>query len=171
MNKFFIPILLFVALTLFGAPFMTIISNTTTQDNIDIASIAKLTFNADQMTVAGPGRQFALSTIRKIVFSGTLYSELLQLPSPLTSQVHPNPFSLHTDLTLTGISNGPLRVFLFDCQGRKVATLHDRESKPEKTVIHWDGKDQNSRPLASGRYLLHINMNGKIRTSRLIISR
>ena len=73
-------------------------------------------------------------------------------PASLDLQVYPNPMR---DLTLLKISlpnDGRGSLKIFDLQGREVAAIFDGEINAGSQILSWNGRDKNSKPLATGIY-------------------
>ncbi len=86
-------------------------------------------------------------------------------------EVHPNPVVREAQIEYRLAAPGPVRLCLYDSQGRWIRTLvHD----PQEASVHrlaWDGLDQSGRAVAAGAYLLRLEAGGFAETRRLLLLR
>jgi len=90
----------------------------------------------------------------------------------LASTVAPNPVRGSGILTFATTQSGPLRVYLFDVNGKLVRRLADEPSSPpgyHDIVI--DGRDDRSRALASGIYLYRVESAEGTVAGRIVLVR
>ncbi len=90
--------------------------------------------------------------------------ELFQLEPPW-----PNPFNPGTSLTFTLDRPAPVRLRIYDLQGRLVATLLDAALPAGRHHAHWAGRDQAGRPQPAGVYLCRLDDGQRWRSQRLIL--
>ena len=83
------------------------------------------------------------------------------VPQPFA--ISPNPFNPGTVLTLDVQVEGQVRVEVFDCRGRNMATVWSGWSDGQPLRVFWDGRDRGGHPLASGVYLFRLEGPGGIR--------
>ncbi len=85
----------------------------------------------------------------------------------------PNPFNPSTTvrLYLPGAvgQQAPLRLSVFDLQGRLVRTLHDGPAATGWDTWVWDGRDARGRAQASGLYFLRAESGAVVRTQKLAL--
>lgn len=62
---------------------------------------------------------------------------------------------------------GPARLAVFDVQGRLVRGLLDGETSAGERVMTWDGRDDGGSPVASGLYLVRLDVGGQVLTRSL----
>ena len=88
------------------------------------------------------------------------------------AQNYPNPFAGTTRIAFEVPfgERGPVRLSVFDIQGRRVATLTHRPLPPGRHEVIWNGHAEDGRPLASGLYLYRIEHGARqiTRTMTLI---
>jgi hypothetical protein len=93
-------------------------------------------------------------------------------PPPVSLRVgpaSPNPFSSRTGIALEVPGSGlPVRVYVLDASGRRVAVLHEGTVPAGRTVLHWSGADFRSRPLASGVYWIVAESGGERGALRVV---
>lgn len=81
------------------------------------------------------------------------------IPLPETTQIlslFPNPVKGRTTIIYSIASPQLVRLAIFDITGRKVRTLLNEKKPTGYYAISWDGKDDDSRALPPGVYLLKI---------------
>ncbi len=87
------------------------------------------------------------------------------------SQNYPNPFNPSTTISfdIPGLSGTkqPVSLIVFDLRGRPVKTLFDSELEPGSHRIHWDGRDDRGRSVASGIYLYRLKVHEEAFTRKM----
>ncbi len=83
----------------------------------------------------------------------------------------PNPFNAETSIAVGLPQAGKVDLVLFDLLGRPVRHLALGAYPAGNHVFHWDGRDDDQRPVASGVYLVRLTLEGTRRTSRLTLLR
>lgn len=86
-------------------------------------------------------------------------------------QAYPNPFNPRLQLRLEMSRSTEAEVVVLDVAGRRVRRLHSGLLPRGETVLHWDGKDQQGQPLASGVYWLRAAAGTEVRTARAVLVR
>jgi len=104
-------------------------------------------------------------------FEGSAEVRVIDPPgAPLTASVAPNPLNPSGVLTISVPSAGPLKVKLFDSQGRLVRRLIDERLVPAGVRrITFDGRGEGSRALPSGIYFYRVETAGGVVNGRLAI--
>ena len=98
--------------------------------------------------------------------------EMLGLPAgPQLQQNAPNPFNSETVISWFLLSPGPVRLEVFSLTGQRVAVLHQGPEKAGVHRVHWDGRDGQGRPLASGVYLYRLVTPERVHTRKLTLLR
>lgn len=101
-----------------------------------------------------------------------LAQELIGLPSESELQQNrPNPFNSETVISWVLLRPGPARVEMFALTGQRVAVLHQGPKKAGVHRVHWDGRDSEGRPLASGVYLYRLVTSNAVLTRKLTLLR
>ncbi|MCY3760407.1 MAG: Ig-like domain-containing protein, partial [Gemmatimonadetes bacterium] len=101
-----------------------------------------------------------------------LARELIGLPEgPQLQQNAPNPFNSLTVLSWFQLRPGPARVEVFALTGQRVAVLHQGPKKAGIHRVHWNGRDDSRRPLASGVYLYRLVTDETVQTRKLTLLR
>ena len=101
-----------------------------------------------------------------------LAREMIGLPDgPQLQQNAPNPFNSETVISWFLLRPGPARVEVFALTGQRVAVLHQGAKKAGVHRVHWDGRDDRGRPLASGVYLYRLVTDESVQTRKLTLLR
>ena len=91
------------------------------------------------------------------------------MPTPTTfslAQNYPNPFRTTTTITYGIRRSGPVRLDVFDVQGRRVATLVSGIFAPGQYRVTWD-----ATTLASGVYFYQLQAGGRTLTRQMTVVR
>ena len=101
-----------------------------------------------------------------------LARELIGLPDgPQLQQNAPNPFNSETVISWFLLRPGPARVEVFALTGQRVAVLRQGPEKAGVHRVHWNGRDDRGRPLASGVYLYRLVTDEAVQTRKLTLLR
>ena len=99
-------------------------------------------------------------------------NKLIGLPDELQLQQNaPNPFNSQTVLSYFLPKSGPVRLELFSVIGQRVAVLHQGLQPAGYHQLHWEARDSQGRPLASGMYLYRLVTDEGILTRKLTLLR
>ncbi len=71
----------------------------------------------------------------------------------------PNPFNPLTKIAFALDRNGPVRLEVFDLQGRLVRTLANEPMTAGEHTVIWDGRAADGQPAASGTYVYRLSAN------------
>ena len=82
---------------------------------------------------------------------------------------YPNPFNPSTTVTFTLPQPTQVRLTVHDLRGRLVAILVDARQAAGTHSAAWDGRDRHGRAAAAGVYLLQLQVEGEIRTGRMVL--
>jgi len=80
----------------------------------------------------------------------------------------PNPFNPETTVSFVLPSAAPVRLQVFDVEGRLVSTLVDQSMPPGRHRVRWDGLDSRGSPVATGTYFYRLTA-GKRSLSRKML--
>jgi hypothetical protein len=90
-------------------------------------------------------------------FQGQLTIQLIAGGGALAASLAPNPLNPEATLTYFTASPGPVKITVFDLQGRRVRTLVDKSSVGAGYHdVRVDGRDGSGGKLASGVYFYRI---------------
>ncbi len=101
-----------------------------------------------------------------------LARERIGLPDgPLLQQNAPNPFNSQTVISWFLLFPGPARLEVFALNGQRVAVLSRGPHKAGLHRLHWDGRDGQGQPLASGTYLYRLVTAEEVWARKLVLIR
>jgi len=83
----------------------------------------------------------------------------------------PNPFNSQTVLSYFLRHPSSATVEVFSLTGQRVALLHQGPQQPGVHRLHWNGRDDFGRPVASGMYLYRLVTDERVLTRKLILLR
>ena len=112
---------------------------------------------------------FGSSSQAKLV---AMAQEMLGLPAGTELQQNaPNPFNSETVISWFLLEPGPARLEVFSLTGQRVAVLHRGRQQAGYYRLHWDGRDDEGRPLGSGVYLYRLVTGESVMTRKLTLLR
>ena len=101
-----------------------------------------------------------------------LAGEMLGLPREAELQQNwPNPFNSETVISWFLARPGPARVEVFSLTGQRLAVLRQGPQQAGYHRLHWDGRDDEGRPLGSGVYLYRLVTSEGVLTGKLTLLR
>lgn len=87
------------------------------------------------------------------------------------SQNYPNPFRLNTAIEFTAPKDGKVTLEVYDLSGRLVRTLIDDHRLRGTFAVHWDGRDETGRRVASGVYFCRLRTDRLSQSRRMVLLR
>jgi hypothetical protein len=117
------------------------------------------------------------STVTGPVWSFTTGGGATDVPGgrlPAVSALYgavPNPFNPQTTLSFDVARAGRVSLKIYGVDGRLVATVVDGSLEPGHHTRVWQGVDQQGRSLASGAYLMRLEVADGVHTRRLTLLR
>lgn len=81
----------------------------------------------------------------------------------------PNPFNPATKIAFALDRTGPVRLAIFDLQGRLVRTLVDESLVAGTYDRVWDGRDDAGQPAASGAYVYRLTADGQTLSHKMTL--
>ena len=84
---------------------------------------------------------------------------------------YPNPFNSGTIFGFALPQRQMVELAVFNLLGQQVATLHRGPLEAGWHRLHWDGRDQRGRPLATGLYLYRLTGGEGALTRKLLLLR
>jgi hypothetical protein len=94
-------------------------------------------------------------------------------PSILLDQNFPNPFNSDTAIRFELPKMTDVELAIFNLTGQQVATLAEGERRVGTYTVHWDGRGDDGRELASGVYLyrLRTDRGKRVEMRKLLLLR
>ena len=102
-----------------------------------------------------------------VIVAGRLTVDL-----PRVTTLHqnaPNPFNPKTTIYFDLASKGPVALKIYGVDGRLVRTLVNEELTVGRYTAVWNGTDDTGRRLASGTYLLRLQVLEKVQTRKMLL--
>jgi hypothetical protein len=84
---------------------------------------------------------------------------------PLEAALHsgmPNPFRTSTAISFDLPRPGPVRLGVFDIEGRLVRKLADGNEPAGQRTVVWDGRDDEGRLASSGVFFVKLEASGRV---------
>jgi hypothetical protein len=91
---------------------------------------------------------------------------------PLVTELvgnHPNPFNPVTTINFNTVSEGNVKIEIFNIKGQRVTTLVDRVIGAGKHSVVWKGVDANNRSVGSGVYFYRMTTEGYTATQKMLL--
>ncbi len=85
------------------------------------------------------------------------------------SQNYPNPFNPETDISYALPTDCQVKLTIYNIAGQKVRTLVDEHQTTGFKTIHWNGKDNEGKELASGVYFCKIQAGAFTESMKMIL--
>ena len=138
--------------------------------------VESVSFSPDGATLASGSLDgtILLWDVAEWTNSGTAVAanKLIGLPDELQLQQNaPNPFNSQTILSYFLPKSGMVRLELFSVTGQRVAVLRQGPQQAGYHRLHWDGRDDEGRPLASGIYFYRLKTTNGILTRKFTLLR
>jgi photosystem II stability/assembly factor-like uncharacterized protein len=133
-----------------------------------------------ELVVSPDGRGLYIATrlgvfrypLEEILTSVGLEQGETALPSRVALHPNtPNPFNAMTLLRYDLPTSGPVRLTLYDLRGQVVRTLVEERQGAGQHRVVWDGRDKRHRPVASGVYLVRLEVEEIQITRKLLLVR
>jgi hypothetical protein len=81
----------------------------------------------------------------------------------------PNPFNPRTLIKFSLAQNGPVRVVIYDVNGRRVKTLVDGRREAGVYTETWDGTNDSGRRVGSGVYWTQMKAGAFLSNNRMVV--
>ena len=91
--------------------------------------------------------------------------------TPVLGQNYPNPFNSETAIAFSLPRTAAVALELYNLTGQKVATLLEGTHSAGNHSLHWNGRDDAGRPLASGVYIYRLLTGDTAHTRKLLLLR
>jgi hypothetical protein len=86
-------------------------------------------------------------------------------------EIYPNPFNPSTNIVFGLPRSTRVRIDIYDCRGRKVIALADRDFPAGWHTLLWDSRNDSGNLLSSGLYLLVIEAGDFSARSKMLLIR
>ncbi len=122
---------------------------------------------------ASDGALSASDTVRITVVGGSVAVADATTPSSLALHpIRPNPFATAgTTISFELPTTAPVRLAIYDTDGRKMRVLQDAQLPPGTYTMRWDGCDGAGTALPNGLYFLRLEVSGMVRSRKMLLIR
>ena len=86
-------------------------------------------------------------------------------------QNHPNPFNPNTTIEFDVPQSAPVKLSIYDVQGRWINTLVDGVASAGAHTVSWQGKNARGRSVPSGVYFYHLQCDDFTATKQMLLIR
>ena len=87
------------------------------------------------------------------------------------SQNFPNPFNSDTVIRFELPQGEEVELAVYNTAGQPVATLVQGLREAGTYTLHWDGRDERGKELASGVYMYRLQAGEGVETRKLVLLR
>jgi hypothetical protein len=137
--------------------------------------VASADFNGDGVADLALGAErFQSNTGRTYVFFGCNEASdatPTMLPTLTLRQNYPNPFNPSTTISYSLPNSSRVRLVIYDVDGRRIATLLDKQQSAGDHIAQWDGRSANGTEVASGVYFCHLATNESSASMKIVLLR
>ena len=127
--------------------------------HVEIVSLDTVRSNVRPYAIFGRGEVTAIATPAVSPRSDQLFPNF------------PNPSNSETVIHFRLAQGGMVRLFVYNVAGHRVASIVDEVREPGSHYFHWNGMDEQGRPLASGIYFYRLLTDRHVQTRKLAILR
>jgi hypothetical protein len=101
-------------------------------------------------------------------------------PSPVNDDIpivfgmdqnYPNPFNPVTIISFSMPGSLPVNLSIYNVRGERVRVLVDEVRGAGRHEVVWDGDDDHGRGVSSGTYMIYLEAEGTIKTSKIMLVR
>jgi hypothetical protein len=127
-----------------------------------------------QRVVPRPGersREFRIVAGPPLALSAQGYEALRPDAAFSIERPYPNPATRGTTLRFAIPEAGPVRLRLFNIEGRLVRELANETRSSGEQIVAWDGRDSRGREVGPGVYFFRLDYWGETRTARVVVFR
>ena len=137
--------------------------------------VADAEVNAVENTVSlTSGRVSAYYGLFSRTLSPTAVEEEAQGQTPADFALlanFPNPFNAETVISYNLAEEAWVKLEIINALGQPIRTLVDGSQRAGYASVHWDGRDDAGRDLASGMYLSRLKISDRVEMRKLLLLR
>ena len=106
-------------------------------------------------------------------FTFTLESGQTAVPQALDFALHnaPNPFNPRTTIRFSLAREQQVKVSVFDLAGKRMAELFNGVMPAGEHPVQWNGKDASGHDVSSGTYLIYMESENRVYSSKMMLVR
>ncbi len=118
-----------------------------------------------------PGNGLTETDLRTSGTSTGIDEEGAPVAQPLLLEpIHPNPFAAPYEIGYSLATAGPVRLVIYDVQGRARAVLAAGVEAPGRHVARWDALARSGGSLEAGVYFVRLTAGDRVETRKLILA-
>jgi hypothetical protein len=156
----------------FGPPFAGPLPSSDTQAVLFQGSATAMsTTNAANYALTGGDAVFTNNAGQSFTVESTASAVSPVANEDRLEQNRPNPFNPSTEIVFSLVTNGSVRLGIYDVRGRLVATLADADLNSGPHRMAWDGRDRNGVQVASGVYFYRLTSARGIQTRKMVLTK
>lgn len=92
-------------------------------------------------------------------------------PTLFLGAAHPNPFAHDTEISFLAPGHGPMKIAIYDAEGRRIALLFNGDIAAGLHEIRWDGRDDTGARAPAGVYMVRLTGFGRNEARRVALTR
>lgn len=85
--------------------------------------------------------------------------------------ISPNPFNAVATINYAIKGRSRVSIRVYDCEGKRIATLVDTVQENGKYKVFWNGKNSNDIDVGSGVYFVRMESNQRIQSQKILMLR
>jgi flagellar hook assembly protein FlgD len=98
-------------------------------------------------------------------------AELFGNADELAITSYPNPFSAETNISFNLNQPSTVNLSIYDNTGRLVSNLINEQLPAGSHSATWNGAENSGRKVQNGLYVFKLEINGQIRTGKIVLKR
>ncbi len=131
---------------------------------------ATLTINTEKQNITLAPGEYHIFTSKKMVTRAK--ADVLKQPESVgLFQNYPNPFNPATTIRFELPRDSFVSLVVYNLAGQQVKSLYDGYASRGQHHIVWDSRDDGGRAMPSGLYLYKLNVEGEIKTEKMLLIR
>jgi hypothetical protein len=121
------------------------------------------------LNITNPETQIGLCLSPCYTTNGVLDDDGTGDPVTRLYQNHPNPFNPRTAIRFSLAADSPVKLVIFDVNGRRVRMLVDRSLKAGTHEVIWDGSDDAGHTVASGLFWSQLQAGSYTSNKKMVV--
>jgi len=86
-------------------------------------------------------------------------------------EIYPNPFVHSSVIRYLIAKESYIELKVYNITGQLVKTLVDKQQKARTYIVHWDRRNNKSKPIPSGVYFVKLKADGFLQTKKILLLR
>lgn len=143
-------------------------------EGLPLVSVYDFAFHAPRrLLVAGThGRSMYTLELSNLTSLDEPITQNNNLPStPVLAQNYPNPFNPGTKIEFVLPTLATVQLAIYNLNGQRIRTLINDSRQAGRYIVHWDGRDEADRDVASGNYFYRLQVGASVLQKKLALIR